>query len=97
MFAGEATNPTQYSTTHGAYATGIREADRLSQLYKKWLILAPFLYVPAYQLEKPAKFKIWIYVSCLLITTMSCAIILINTIPLIDFEICRCCDWEVRL
>lgn len=33
LFAGEATNPTQYAMVHGAYATGIREADRLAALY----------------------------------------------------------------
>ncbi len=29
MFAGEATHKTQFSTTHGAYNTGVREAKRI--------------------------------------------------------------------
>lgn len=33
LFAGEATHRTHYSTTHGAYFSGIREADRLLQFY----------------------------------------------------------------
>ena len=33
LFAGEASHPTLYSTTHGAYNTGIREADRLIDFY----------------------------------------------------------------
>lgn len=33
LFAGEATHRTHYSTTHGAYYSGIREADRLLQFY----------------------------------------------------------------
>lgn len=33
MFAGEATHRTHYSTTHGAYYSGIREANRLLQHY----------------------------------------------------------------
>ena len=35
MFAGEATNCTMYSTTNGAYDTGIREAERLINYYKQ--------------------------------------------------------------
>lgn len=34
MFAGEATHRTHYSTTHGAYYSGLREADRLLKHYK---------------------------------------------------------------
>ncbi|KAI4376535.1 hypothetical protein MLD38_014285 [Melastoma candidum] len=34
MFAGEATHRTHYSTTHGAYYSGIREAVRLLKHYK---------------------------------------------------------------
>ncbi|KAM0933543.1 putative non-specific polyamine oxidase [Dioscorea sansibarensis] len=33
LFAGEATHRTHYSTTHGAYFSGIREANRLIQSY----------------------------------------------------------------
>ncbi|KAL5986263.1 hypothetical protein ACLOJK_014596 [Asimina triloba] len=33
LFAGEATHRTHYSTTHGAYCSGIREANRLLQHY----------------------------------------------------------------
>ncbi|KAF3328345.1 putative polyamine oxidase 5 [Carex littledalei] len=33
LFGGEATHRTHYSTTHGAYYSGIREADRLLQFY----------------------------------------------------------------
>ncbi|KAF6174897.1 hypothetical protein GIB67_026385 [Kingdonia uniflora] len=33
LFAGEATHRTQYSTTHGAYFSGVREANRLLQHY----------------------------------------------------------------
>ncbi|KAK6944822.1 Amine oxidase [Dillenia turbinata] len=33
LFAGEATHRTHYSTTHGAYFSGIREANRLLQHY----------------------------------------------------------------
>ncbi|VDI27373.1 spermine oxidase [Mytilus galloprovincialis] len=33
-FAGEATHPTHYSTTHGALLTGLREGKRLTDLYK---------------------------------------------------------------
>ena len=35
LFAGEATNCTMYSTTNGAYDTGIREAERLINYYKR--------------------------------------------------------------
>ncbi|KAL8098486.1 putative polyamine oxidase 5 [Apium graveolens] len=34
LFAGEATHRTHYSTTHGAYLSGLREAERLLQHYK---------------------------------------------------------------
>ncbi|KAM5153168.1 peroxisomal N(1)-acetyl-spermine/spermidine oxidase-like [Mantella aurantiaca] len=34
LFAGEATHPNFYTTTHGAYMTGVREADRILQLYE---------------------------------------------------------------
>lgn len=34
MFAGEATHRTHYSTTHGAYFSGVREANRLLQFYR---------------------------------------------------------------
>ncbi|CAN7015041.1 unnamed protein product [Brassica rapa subsp. trilocularis] len=34
MFAGEATHRTHYSTTHGAYYSGMREANRLLKHYK---------------------------------------------------------------
>ncbi|KAF8406892.1 hypothetical protein HHK36_006013 [Tetracentron sinense] len=33
LFAGEATHRTHYSTTHGAYFSGLREADRLLKHY----------------------------------------------------------------
>ncbi|XP_074269404.1 putative polyamine oxidase 5 [Silene latifolia] len=33
LFAGEATHRTHYSTTHGAYYSGLREANRLLQQY----------------------------------------------------------------
>uniref|UniRef100_A0A5B6YSJ9 Putative polyamine oxidase 5 n=1 Tax=Davidia involucrata TaxID=16924 RepID=A0A5B6YSJ9_DAVIN len=33
LFAGEATHRTHYSTTHGAYFSGLREANRLLQYY----------------------------------------------------------------
>lgn len=29
MFAGEATNPEWFGTVHGAYLSGLREADRI--------------------------------------------------------------------
>lgn len=35
FFAGEATHPHFYSTVHGAYESGIREADRLADFYFK--------------------------------------------------------------
>ncbi|KAF9662425.1 hypothetical protein SADUNF_Sadunf18G0051900 [Salix dunnii] len=34
LFAGEATHRTHYSTTHGAYFSGLREASRLLQHYR---------------------------------------------------------------
>ncbi|KAM0847957.1 hypothetical protein ACQ4PT_054683 [Festuca glaucescens] len=34
MFAGEATHRTHYSTTHAAYLSGVREANRLLQHYR---------------------------------------------------------------
>lgn len=34
LFAGEATHRTHYSTTHGAYFSGIREANRLLEHYR---------------------------------------------------------------
>ncbi|KAK9142338.1 hypothetical protein Syun_011738 [Stephania yunnanensis] len=34
LFAGEATDREQYSSTHGAYFSGVREANRLLQYYK---------------------------------------------------------------
>ncbi|XP_077129217.1 peroxisomal N(1)-acetyl-spermine/spermidine oxidase-like isoform X2 [Ranitomeya variabilis] len=34
LFAGEATHPNFYTTTHGAYMTGVREAERLIKLYE---------------------------------------------------------------
>ncbi|KAM1835980.1 hypothetical protein ACFX14_017970 [Malus domestica] len=34
LFAGEATHRTHYSTTHGAYCSGLREANRLLQHYQ---------------------------------------------------------------
>ncbi|XP_056391849.1 peroxisomal N(1)-acetyl-spermine/spermidine oxidase-like [Hyla sarda] len=34
LFAGEATHPNFYTTTHGAYMSGIREAERLIKLYE---------------------------------------------------------------
>ena len=33
LFAGEATHPSIFSTTVGAYESGIREADRLLSIY----------------------------------------------------------------
>ncbi|KAG0454715.1 hypothetical protein HPP92_024007 [Vanilla planifolia] len=33
LFAGEATHRTRYATTHGAYLSGVREADRLLRYY----------------------------------------------------------------
>ncbi|KAK1354896.1 putative polyamine oxidase 5 [Heracleum sosnowskyi] len=35
LFAGEATHRTRYSTTHGAYLSGLREANRLLKYYNK--------------------------------------------------------------
>ncbi|XP_063789881.1 peroxisomal N(1)-acetyl-spermine/spermidine oxidase-like isoform X2 [Pseudophryne corroboree] len=34
LFAGEATHPNFYTTTHGAYMTGVREAERIIQLHE---------------------------------------------------------------
>ncbi|XP_018567631.1 spermine oxidase-like isoform X1 [Anoplophora glabripennis] len=34
LFAGEATNPSKFSTVHGAIETGYREAERLIKIYK---------------------------------------------------------------
>ncbi|KAK4877829.1 hypothetical protein RN001_010335 [Aquatica leii] len=34
LFAGEASNPTHYSTVQGAIETGFREADRILKMYK---------------------------------------------------------------
>jgi hypothetical protein len=34
LFAGEATHPNFYSTTHGALLTGYREAKRLVKMYR---------------------------------------------------------------
>lgn len=38
LFAGEATHRTHYSTTHGAYFSGIREANRLLQQDRKSVV-----------------------------------------------------------
>ena len=35
LFAGEATHPCYYSTVHGAYLSGLRESQRLAELYKQ--------------------------------------------------------------
>ena len=35
LFAGEATHPTFFSTTHGAFESGVCEAERLIQYYEK--------------------------------------------------------------
>ena len=35
LFAGEATHSSFYSTTHGALLSGIREADRIIELYRQ--------------------------------------------------------------
>lgn len=35
LFAGEATHPCYYSTVHGAYLSGMRESQRLTELYEK--------------------------------------------------------------
>jgi len=35
LFAGEATHPYFYSTTHGAMLTGKREAERIISMYTK--------------------------------------------------------------
>lgn len=37
LFAGEATHPHFFSTTHGARESGIREAERLENFYQKQL------------------------------------------------------------
>ncbi|XP_071978400.1 peroxisomal N(1)-acetyl-spermine/spermidine oxidase-like [Engystomops pustulosus] len=34
LFAGEATHPNFYTTTHGAFMSGVREAERLIKLYE---------------------------------------------------------------
>jgi spermine oxidase len=34
LFAGEATHRTHYSTTHAAYLSGVREANRLLRHYR---------------------------------------------------------------
>ena len=34
MFAGEATHTTYFSTMHGAYVSGLREAERLVEFYR---------------------------------------------------------------
>ncbi|XP_044160847.1 peroxisomal N(1)-acetyl-spermine/spermidine oxidase-like [Bufo gargarizans] len=34
LFAGEATHPNFYTTTHGAYMSGVREAERLIKLFE---------------------------------------------------------------
>lgn len=36
LFAGEATIPGHYSTVHGARLSGIREAERIVQLTKRY-------------------------------------------------------------
>ncbi len=36
LFAGEATHVNFYTTTHGAYLTGVREAERLISYYADW-------------------------------------------------------------
>jgi len=36
LFAGEATHVNFYTTTHGAYLTGVREAERLISYYTNW-------------------------------------------------------------
>ncbi|XP_047336294.1 probable polyamine oxidase 5 [Impatiens glandulifera] len=38
LFAGEATHRTHYSTTHGAYFSGLREANRLLQHYHLYVV-----------------------------------------------------------
>lgn len=39
LFAGEATHTTHYSTTHGAYFSGLREANRLLKHYELFSVL----------------------------------------------------------
>lgn len=36
LFAGEATHPEYYSSSHGALLSGQREANRIINLYQPW-------------------------------------------------------------